>query len=308
MTRANPVRTCPFCHAEEAISSGEAVWPTAHACPACHQVSQVVDDIAMLAPELADTTSGFDPVSFQNLADLERGHYWFVPRNRLLTGLFKRLFPNARIALEIGCGTGMVLGALAKISPDLRVVGTELHPTGLKFARKRLGNRAEFVQMDARRIEARSTFDVIGAFDVLEHIAEDEAVIAAMREALAPDGGVIITVPQHPWLWSSADDIAKHERRYRAGELEKKLAENGFDVEFSSSYCALLLPLMIASRWFDSASTTTPGASKVIAMESRPPGWINSALMRVLDAEVWATLKGMHFPFGGSRVVVARRR
>ena len=128
-----------------------------------------------------------------------------------------------------------------------RLVGSELHPSGLAYARKRLPSGVEFVQMDARNIPAVGIFDLIGAFDVIEHIADDEAVLRGMRAATQTDGGTIIAVPQHPWLWSRADDIAYHQRRYRRGELEAKLRRNGFEILFSSSFTALLLPLMAAT-------------------------------------------------------------
>lgn len=74
--------------------------------------------------------------------------------------------------------------------------------------------RAACAQMDARAIPAEAVFDLIGAFDVIEHIEEDEAALAAIHRALAPGGVAIIAVPQHPWLWSEADDVAHHARRY----------------------------------------------------------------------------------------------
>ena len=91
-------------------------------------------------------------------------------------------------------------------------------------------------------------FDLTGAFDVIEHIADDEAVLRGLRAAAQAGGGTIITVPQHPWLWSRADEVAHHERRYRRGELEMKLRRNAFEVLFSSSFTTLLLPLMAVSR------------------------------------------------------------
>ena len=116
--------------------------------------------------------------------------------------------------------------------------GLKLHPSGLAFARKRLPPGIELVQMDAREIPALDLFDLMGAFDVIEHIADDEAVLRGMRAAMRRGGGVILAVPQHPWLWSLADEMAYHERRYRVGELEIKLRRNGFeDSFFDLLYC-----------------------------------------------------------------------
>ena len=126
-----------------------------------------------------------------------------------------KFFPNARRFLEIGCGTGFVLRAMARSRAWDRLVGSELHPSGLVYARKRLPSGVEFVQMDARNIAATEMFDLTGAFDVIEHVADDEGVLRGLRAATQSGGGIIVAVPRHPWLWSGADDIAHHERRYR---------------------------------------------------------------------------------------------
>lgn len=255
----------------------------------------------MLAPELADTVSGMDPNSFKMLAEVEQEHFWFVARNELLTGLVARFFPDARRFLEIGCGNGVVLRAIAQLRDWRRVVGSELHPSGLAFARKRLPD-VEFVQMDARRIPASEAFDLVGAFDVIEHIADDEGVLTQIRGALVKGGGAIIAVPQHPWLWSRADEIAYHERRYCRGELERKLRQNGFEVLFSTSYTSLLLPVMIASRLRERGANTNEGVTQEFALSPR----INGLFTAILRAEVRLTLAGLRWPVGGSRVVIAK--
>lgn len=254
----------------------------------------------MFAPKLADTTNGFDPKAFDELAKVETGHFWFSARNQLIVGLARKFFPDARRFLEIGCGTGFVLRAMAESRNWDRLAGSELHPAGLAYARKRLPSAVEFVQMDARDIPAARVFDLTGAFDVIEHIAEDEAVLRGLRAATETGGGTIITVPQHPWLWSRADEIAHHERRYRRGELEAKLRRNGFEVLFSSSFTALLLPLMAASR------LRREKALDEDVYEFRLNPVMNRIFLETLRAEVRMTLAGVRWPAGGSCVVVGR--
>jgi SAM-dependent methyltransferase len=256
----------------------------------------------MLAPELADTVSGFDPVSFEALAAIEATHFWFLARNALIVGLADRFFPGARCFLEIGCGNGAVLRALKSSRQWERLVGSDLHPTGLSRARARMPNGVEFLQMNALAIPASGVFDLIGAFDIIEHVADDEGVLRAMRRALCPGGGAIISVPQHPWLWSGADEMAHHQRRYRRGELEMKLRRNGFEVLASSSFTATLLPLMAASRI--KARVTPNGNDFDREMAVKPA--FNAILLAILRTEVRLTLAGVRWPVGGSRVVVAR--
>ncbi|MGB3336734.1 MAG: class I SAM-dependent methyltransferase [Devosia sp.] len=256
----------------------------------------------MFAPELADIISGMNPANFGALAQVELEHFWFVPRNRLIVGLAAKYFPEAKRFLEIGCGNGAVLLAMAKARTWERLVGAELHPSGLVFARQRLPPDTEFVQMDAREIPAMGAFDLTGAFDVIEHIAEDEAVLKGMREATQLGGGVIIAVPQHPWLWSAADEMAHHERRYCRGELEKKMQRNGFEVLFSTSYTTVLLPLMTMSRLLSRQSNRIERVNQ----ELLPNRTVNALLKATLNAEVAMTLKGVRWPAGGSRVIVGR--
>ena len=286
----------------EPVAGDEPVWPVGWRCFACGHVVAQSDGVAMFAPEIADTVDGFDPKLFDRLSELEAAYFWFVVRSELIVGLANRFFPDARRFLEIGCGNGAVLRALVGSRRWERLVGSELHPSGLAYARKRLPGEVELVQMDARDIPGVGIFDLTGAFDVIEHIAEDEGVLRGLRAAMQTGGGTIITVPQHPWLWSRADEIAHHQRRYRRGELEAKLRRNGFQVLFSSSFTALLLPFMAASRFASRGKKQDTNDFK----EFRLNRHVNDAFTAFLRAEVRLTLAGWKWPVGGSRIVVAR--
>jgi SAM-dependent methyltransferase len=299
---AIPSRRCLVCGAAEPVADSERVWPPGWRCAACGNVVAKSDGIPMFAPDLADTVSGMDPRGFEALSKVEAEHFWFIVRNELIVGLMNKFFPDARRFLEVGCGNGAVLRAIAQSRPWEHLVGSELHPSGLANARKRLPSAVEFVQMDARNIPAVGVFDLTGAFDVIEHIADDEGVLRGMRAATRTGGGTIVAVPQHPWLWSRADDIAHHQRRYRRGELEAKLRSNGFEILFSSSFTALLLPLMAASRLKGRSNQTDDDVHREFTLNSH----INDLFIAILRAEVRMTLAGWRWPAGGSRIVVGR--
>ena len=179
------------------------------------------------------------------------------------------------------------------------IVGAELHPEGLEFARRRVGPDVTLRAGDACHIPEREHFDLIGAFDVLEHIEDDTRAIREIAAALVPGGGVIATVPQHRWLWSDADVRARHVRRYEPGDLESKLTGAGFGVLFSSCYTSTLLPLMALSRLRKHRGTDISAAKEFEAVQSRP--FVNKLLRGVLMAETSLTLAGMRWPGGGSR-------
>ena len=237
---------------------------------------------------------GYDPSRFEALAAVEQQHFWFVSRARLIVWALERHFPHAQSFLEIGCGTGNVLAALQRRIP--RLAGSEFHPEGLPFAARRAPG-ARLMQMDARRIPFRDEFDVVGAFDVIEHIEEDQAVLREMHAACRPGGGVMITVPQHAWLWSRRDEIAHHRRRYRRRELLGKLAAAGFKRMWATSFVSLLLPLMALSRRRKDVSSAelevSPSANKVLGAAMA----LERGLIRA----------GLRFPAGGSLLVVAHK-
>lgn len=298
-------RLCPACEIEQTVPPGEPLWPRGWRCHACTHVVPVIDGFPHFALHLASDGTEFDAAAFQELARAEPGHFWFVPRNHLLTGVAMRFFPAATRYLEIGCGSGMVLSAMASKRLWSRLAGAELHTAGLRHARDRLGSRAELVQMDARRIPARDAFDLIGAFDVLEHIVEDETVLREVHAALAPGGGFIAAVPQHPALWSQADVVGGHVRRYRRGELEEKLRRAKFEILFSTSYASVVLPMMIVSRLTMRTAVEPERPTSRCELSVSP--LLNKILGSVLNAEVGLTLRGVRWPVGGSRVVVARK-
>ena len=181
---------CPECDAAVELRSEAVVpWPPDWSCDFCGASVAYQDDIPCLAPSLINTMSGFDPRLFDLLVRYEQSSFWFVNRAKLITSLLRHYYPQAKNFLEIGCGTGSVLLAIRQAMPELQLTGSELHPLGLRYARERLGSDVTLLQMDARNIPCRDQFDVVGAFDVIEHIAEDERVLQAIHRSLKPRGG-----------------------------------------------------------------------------------------------------------------------
>lgn len=273
-------------------------------CTSCGWTPEFQDGFPLLAPGLAAGGANYPTGSHDLLAQIEADSFWFVSRNKLLSYLLDRFFPNAGSMLEIGCGTGFVLSGLAQHRPGMIFFGAEAYPSGLKHAQKRVP-KAEFAQMDACQIPFSEEFDVIGAFDVLEHIQDDKKALQEINKALMPEGGMIITVPQHPWLWTKTDERGGHKRRYTRAEMRKKAEAAGFHVLMMTSFISLLLPFMLASRWINVLSENKFESKTKAGI--RLSGIVNSLFTNICTQERTLIRLSVPLPFGGSLVCVAKK-
>jgi SAM-dependent methyltransferase len=264
----------------------------------------MIDGFRSFAPALASENEGFREEYFAELAALEPSSFWFRARNELILWALGRYFPEARRIMEIGSGTGFVLSGIRSAFPAAELHGSEIFSAGLAFAAQRVPS-ATLYQMDARHIPFRGHFDVIGAFDVLEHIEDDSSVLEEIARAIVPGGGFIASVPQHPALWSLQDDHAFHVRRYTARELRRKLAAAGFEVVRMTSFVSLLLPMLFLSR--ARMPRDQPGAAVDAMGDLRQPRAVNLILSAVMRLERSLIRAGVSFPAGGSLLIVCSK-
>jgi len=287
------LKVCPNCQSQFEATD----WR----CPRCHHEPPRLNGFVAFAPDLAEENESYSPEFFQTLADLQAASFWFRARNRLIVWALRRHFPTARSFLEVGCGTGFVIEGIRAALPGLTITGSEIYTTGLEFARRRLG-AVDLLQLDASALPYSGEFDVIGAFDVLEHIEADQIVLQQMYQAARPGGGIILTVPQHMALWSMTDEHARHVRRYAAAELASKVSAAGFDVLRATSFVSLLLPLMAVSR----RQLQREGEDRLLS-ELSIGGLLNSLFEATMTLERLLIERGVSFPIGGSLLLVARK-
>ena len=273
-------------------------------CNNCGWAPKLVDGNYTFSPDSESLEDSYNPDWYRELSTLEGKNFWFLARNRLIKWFAGRFLVNSDKYLEVGCGTGFVLQMMGTVLPDCNVYATEVQLVGLRFAKKRVTRKVTFSQMDACAIPFQQEFDVIGAFDVLEHIRDDEVAISQIINALNNSGYLILTVPQHMFLWSSYDEVGCHFRRYARGEMEKKLSVAGFTIIVSTSFNSFLLPLMLLSRYFRMNSKDD---SIDVLKELRLPNFLNEIFFFVMFVEFLIIRMGFSFPFGGSRLIIARK-
>ena len=288
------MRVCPQC-CQGPLSEN---WQ----CPSCEYQPRQEDGFVLFAPDLIEEHEGFPAERYPVLARFESGNFWFRSRNKLILWILKRYFPGMKTFFEIGCGTGFVISSVASAFPDVSLSASEIDSAGLPFVRQKV-ERAEIFQMDARHIPFRDQFDVIGAFDVIEHIKEDEEVLNQIYNACKPGGGVIITVPQHPFLWSEVDVYSCHKRRYTKNELIAKIQRAGFEIVDTISFVSLLLPLMFLSRLMTKSKKEDFDPMRELSL----PRFLSRILEGIMDFERILIRAGLRFPAGGSLLCVGKK-
>jgi SAM-dependent methyltransferase len=268
---------------------------------------QLIDGIKCYAPEFAHENEGFSADSFKKLYDVEGDNFWFKSRNKVIQGLFKKYLGENKAAevLEIGCGTGYVLNGLKDRFPSYSLIGSEIHLKGIEFAKKRLPE-VDFIQLDATRIPFQEKFDAVGAFDVLEHIEEDVEVMKNVHKSLKKGGLFFISVPQYMFMWSQADDMAFHKRRYTRSEMKQKLESVGFEVAYLSSFVFTLFPLMYTSRKLRGKEERK--TDKEDMEEFNIPPIVNKTFSAFMKIDEFLIKNGIKLPFGGSVIAVAKKK
>lgn len=272
-------------------------------CPHCgHQPPHDGNSLVLTGAEPA-SQAGYDDRHFPALARAEERHFWFVNRRKLVLALLQRYFRGSQTFLEVGCGTGFLAAQVARTFPEWQVSGSDYSATGIGQAAQR-ANRVEWLRMDALKIPFEDEFDLICALDVIEHIDDDRTVLKQFHNATRPGGGLILTVPQHAWLWSPFDKASGHKRRYRRDDLAGKVTAAGFTVRAISSFNSLLLPALILRR----RHSGEQAVEDIVEQELRlPHPWVNALGSVAGRLEHAFIRRGGSFPAGGSLLLVATR-
>ncbi len=207
--------------------------------------------------------------------------------------------------MEIGCGTGFALSGIRQEHPLCSLTGSELFLEGLQHARLRLP-QATFYQMDICRMPFENEFDVILTLDILEHIIDDCGALDEVYRSLKPGGGIIVTVPQHPWLWSIQDKKAFHVRRYPRKELIEKMRMTGFEIIHVTSFITFLLPVMVVSRLHSHYRMSLQNEVDPLK-ELKIPKVISRIFGMICKAEDIILRSGISLPMGGSLLCIGRK-
>ncbi|GIH47976.1 Methyltransferase domain-containing protein [Microbispora rosea] len=229
-----------------------------------------------------------EATDIRRTVELEDRHWWYRERRAMLARELRRLGPPGT-ALDIGAAGGGNTRVLVEHGWD--ALAADYSETAVELALRR-GLRA--IHADACDLPLPGeSFDLVLAFDVLEHIEDDRTAARELVRVLRPGGRALITVPCDMALWSAHDVASFHFRRYAREELSALLRGAGLVVDRMWSWNVLMRPVVAWRRKRTRGSDVTD-----------VPLLVNLGLGAVVAAERYLPVKS----FPGVTLVVRAHR
>jgi SAM-dependent methyltransferase len=175
-----------------------------------------------------------DKQYYKEYYKLEREHWWFMARGEILASLIKRnVNPSKRLKiLNIGTATG---GGTAMLEKFGDVTSIEYDEDCCQFLNEVLHIPALQGSITELEFEDNS-FDLVCAFDVIEHVEDDGKAASEMLRVCKKDGLVFATVPAFMLLWSEHDVINHHHRRYKINQFRNLFKVEDANILFKSYF------------------------------------------------------------------------
>jgi SAM-dependent methyltransferase len=243
---------------------------------------------------------------YKEYYQLERTNWWFVARKKILQDQVIRLFPGDK-KLRI-LNVGAALGASTIMLQEFGdVVSIEYSKDCCDFVNREMG--LGFIHGSITELPfAADEFDLVCAFDVVEHVQDDRLAVAELHRVCKQGGYVFTTVPTFKSLWSEHDVINEHVRRYTMKNYLALFDTKKARIHFRSYYNFFLFPPVAAFRL---ASFLLKGKNK-----NAPPrsdnsklkdGFISKILYRIFKSETFFLKKGIRLPVGISLMVISEK-
>lgn len=238
---------------------------------------------------------------YARMAEYEQSYWWHLGRLEIIRTYVKKAVGKKKPVdiLNVGCGTGGTIDMLEEFG---KVENVDISDDAIAFMKKLGYNK--ITKVDGINLPYKDkTYDVVGAFDVLEHIDDQVGALKEWRRIIKDDGAIIITVPAYQWLWSEHDVSLHHHRRYTVKSLMEAAARAGLKPVKRSYAISFSLPLVAGFRFVNKAlgRKTTSETSYVAVPET-----VNRLFTKFLKAEAKLHQR-VNLPAGTSVVTILRK-
>jgi SAM-dependent methyltransferase len=227
-------------------------------------------------------------------------YWWYVARTELLRTVLEERIGAATLMLDVGSADGPSVGWLdghgTRVMLDIDPRGLE--PGGV------CGSAMALPFADG-------TFDVVSAFDVVEHCEPEALALEELARVLTPGGRLLISVPAYQWAWTEFDEENGHHRRYTRERAERAVEAAGLTVTRSTYAFAGVFPFFAAERLARRLRRAVRGRSQdqhPVETVSLPE--VHPLLQRMflwLSRREEKVLARRDLPFGSSVVVAAEK-
>jgi SAM-dependent methyltransferase len=238
------------------------------------------------------------------LNELPQTYWRYAARHELFLRLWERhRQPRSRYrVLDVGCGSGSLLAYLAARAP-VTPVGMDLFPGALTHARRHGLHPLSVADAAALPIRGECV-DLVLAQDVVEHVADDAALLANAARVCVPGGLALVAAPAFQALWSTRDVRLGHHRRYRLARLAERVRAAGFEL-LHRTYLDLFLVLPLGAA-VALAPRSADGVPHLPFEAPGGSGFVNRALLTVSRAEAAVALR-LGLPVGVTALVLGVR-
>ena len=241
---------------------------------------------------------------YEEYYSLERHHWWFRVREKILRDQLRKVIPgnNPRI-LNVGAATGRTSEMLSDFGD---VVSLEYDEHCCDFLRAETD--IDVIQGSVLDLPFEDQqFDVVCAFDVIEHVEDDWRAMQELQRVCKYEGILCVTVPAFMQLWSHHDVVNHHYRRYRLPELLSLLLPESYELIKCTYFNTFLFPPILAFRtmsrmlaWRRNGKTAGSDFS-IVPRRSL----LNGLFYLIFSLERPWLFRG-RFPFGVSLLVLCR--
>jgi SAM-dependent methyltransferase len=221
----------------------------------------------------------------------QRGYWWYRARSGLLQAALEPYLDGPARILDVGSADGPSVGWLRG---GLRVE-IDTDPRGLSPGTGVCGSALALPFRD-------EAFDVVGAFDVLEHCASEDDAMRELSRVLAVGGRLLMSVPAYEWAWTDHDVRAGHFRRYTRPRLRAAARRGGLSVERCTYAFASVFPFFVAERVARRLRADT--GSDEGSLPAVSPS-VERILLRLCELDRRALQRRRDLPFGSSILLAA---
>ncbi len=240
----------------------------------------------------------------QQYVQLENAHWWFVVRQKIiLYFLHKHIKGCSLTILNIGAAGGASSKWLEEFGAVTSVENESVFIDHLRSKGMNVTD-ASVLSMPF----ADNSFDLVCAFDVIEHVEDDASALREIQRVCKVQGIVCITVPAFQSLWSNHDMVNRHFRRYSKKELHKRIeAVNNFSIKESTYFNSLLfLPIFVARKVGAVFSSGTKDGKSDFELY-KTASWVNVVLKCIFSFELFL-LREVSFPVGVSLICILKKK